>query len=84
MPATRLSGREKEVAALLREGLRSKSIAARMQVRDTTVRTFIARMRRKAGLTGRSLHALVLQLQREAERQQNDDTAQMDRAVAQS
>lgn len=60
MSATGLSDRQKQIAALLMEGKRSKAIAFELNISLNTVRTHIQRMRDKAGLTGRSLARLVL------------------------
>lgn len=62
-PGTEISPREKEVLALLAEGLGTSDIAARLQIAEKTVRIHIGNLLEKLGARDRT-HALVIALHR--------------------
>jgi DNA-binding CsgD family transcriptional regulator len=56
----RLSGRERELAMWLREGLRNAEIAAEMRVSPATIKTQLASIYAKLGVSGRTRAAALL------------------------
>jgi DNA-binding CsgD family transcriptional regulator len=48
-----LTGREREVLALAAKGLRSREIAARLEISEPTVKTHLHHAYRKLGVTNR-------------------------------
>jgi DNA-binding NarL/FixJ family response regulator len=60
-PATRLSGREAEVLALLVEGLPNKLIARRLEISEKTVKTHLTSIFRALEVTDRTQAALWAQ-----------------------
>jgi DNA-binding NarL/FixJ family response regulator len=57
-PLAALSAREREVLALLVEGLPNKLIALRLQIREKTVKSHLTRVFREIGVTDRTQAAL--------------------------
>ena len=57
-PLAGLSGREREVLALLVEGLANKLIARRLQISEKTVKSHLTRIFRELGVTDRTQAAL--------------------------
>jgi len=53
-PARRLTGREREVADLLRQGLTNRQIAERLSIAERTAEGHVERLRRKLGVHSRS------------------------------
>lgn len=60
-PLDALTGRERAVALLLREGLSNKQIARRLGIAEATVKVFVRRVLRKLGTTNRTAAASVVQ-----------------------
>lgn len=54
-----LSAREREVAALVAEGLRNREIARRLGIREATVKDHVHRILEKTGLAGRTAVAVA-------------------------
>jgi DNA-binding NarL/FixJ family response regulator len=57
-PARGLSEREREVLALVAEGLATKVIARRLEITEPTVRAHLTRIYRHIGVTDRTQAAL--------------------------
>lgn len=57
---TRLTAREREIAALLQEGLSNKQIASRLGITISTVKNHLQRIYEKLGVRGRSEVAALL------------------------
>jgi non-specific serine/threonine protein kinase len=53
-PGSPLTGREKQVAALIAEGLTNSQIAARLKIADRTADAHVEHIRNKLGLRSRS------------------------------
>lgn len=58
--ADELTSREKEVAALVRKGLRNREIAAHLGISERTAETHVSRVLKKLGLTSRVQLAITM------------------------
>lgn len=60
LPALKLTGREKEVASLVSRGLSRAEIGERLDISESSVKRYAARVSKKAGFPARKLPSLLV------------------------
>ena len=60
LPALQLTGREKEIASLVSRGLSRAEIAKRLEISESSVKRYAARVSKKAGFPARKLPSMLM------------------------